>query len=80
MVGDAVAVLDPLSSQGVLRALMSGMQAAHLSNLVLHKGIDERWAIQAYREWCLQRFDQEVGHLRELYARLPFPVAVPTPL
>jgi flavin-dependent dehydrogenase len=30
LVGDAVAVLDPASSHGVLKALMTGMMAAHL--------------------------------------------------
>ncbi|MBJ8205870.1 FAD-dependent oxidoreductase, partial [Bacillus cereus] len=29
LVGDAAAVLDPASSHGVLKAIMSGMMAAH---------------------------------------------------
>lgn len=71
VVGDAMSVLDPLSSHGVLKALMSGMQAAHLVGLVLRKGINELIAIRSYKEWCLQLFSHEVQNMRELYARLP---------
>lgn len=40
IVGDAAAVLDPASSHGVLKALMSGMMAAHLIAKLIVKSID----------------------------------------
>ena len=36
MVGDAAAILDPTSSRGVLKALMTGVMAGHLIAGVLH--------------------------------------------
>jgi len=69
--GDAAAVLDPLSSRGVLKALMTGMQAAHLASLVLRKGIDESRAIQSYQDFCLRLFESEVAGMHDMYARLP---------
>jgi flavin-dependent dehydrogenase len=81
LVGDAMAVVDPVSSHGVLKALMSGMQAAHWVSLVCRKRADEFRAIQCYREWCLKLFEHDVRNMRELYARLPgdcrFSVAPP---
>jgi flavin-dependent dehydrogenase len=86
LAGDAAAVLDPLSSHGVLRALMSGIQAAHLVDLVLRKGVNESRAIRSYQEWCLQLFEREVWNMHELYVRLPrgwqpsiFPARVTAP-
>lgn len=71
LVGDAATVLDPLSSHGVLRALMSGMYAAHLVRLILREGVSESLAIQSYQEWVLQKFEEEANNMRELYAQLP---------
>lgn len=71
LAGDAAAVLDPLSSHGVLKALMSGIQAAHLVDLVIGQGVDESRAIQSYREWLLRFFEHDVRVLRESYGRLP---------
>jgi len=71
LAGDAAAVIDPLSSHGVLRALMSGMMAAHLSRLVLREGFDEFRAASTYREWWLGLFEGEVRSIREMYGRLP---------
>lgn len=71
LAGDAAAVLDPLSSHGVLRALMSGIKAAHLARLVLRDGVGESRAIRSYQEWCARLFEGEVRVMRELYAGLP---------
>jgi len=72
IVGDAAAVLDPASSHGVLKAIMSGMMAAHLIIQIV-KGAIELEAIQAYREWVDNWFGHDIARLRELYAILPNP-------
>lgn len=65
--GDAAAVLDPLSSHGVLRALMSGMLVSHLASLVRDGTCDEN---DAASEYCrtLDRWTQsDISQLREAY-------------
>ncbi|MGI8741699.1 MAG: NAD(P)/FAD-dependent oxidoreductase [Bryobacteraceae bacterium] len=57
--GDAAAVLDPSSSQGVLRAIMTGIRAAHLAIGALQSAITPGEAAIAYhcwlREWLEHR-------------------------
>jgi flavin-dependent dehydrogenase len=82
MVGDAAAVLDPASSHGVLKALMSGMMAAHL----IVKSIDldnqptmeegqalnthniETSCVETYRQWLESWFLHDASQLRKRYA------------
>ena len=71
LVGDAAAVLDPASSHGVLKAIMSGMMAAHLVTQVVHHDASESLAVQMYSDWIRRWFDHDVAGLRALYARLP---------
>jgi len=71
VVGDAAARLDPLSSHGILKALMSGMNAAHLINLVLGDDASETRATSAYREWSMDLFERDFGSMHKLYAQLP---------
>ncbi len=73
LVGDAAAVLDPASSRGVLRALMSGMMAGHLAYGVLHNGLAREQAAQHYNHWLCDWFAHDADALRALYARLPHP-------
>src|SRR5262249_29830085 len=56
LVGDAAAVLDPVSGHGVLRALMSGMMAGHLMAAVLRRGVPARVAAAHYRTWLSDWF------------------------
>jgi flavin-dependent dehydrogenase len=71
LVGDAAAVLDPASSHGVLKAVMSGMLAGHLIVEILKEGKSEHRAIQGYCEWVYNWFKHDVEELRKLYALLP---------
>ncbi len=71
VVGDAAAVLDPASSHGVLRAIMSGMMAAHLITQIVRCDGDESLATQRYCDWIRRWFAHDVEGLRALYARLP---------
>jgi flavin-dependent dehydrogenase len=71
LVGDAAAVLDPASSHGVLKALMSGMMAGHLIARSVRHGASELRGALAYNEWLHQWFEHDVRRLSGLYARLP---------
>jgi flavin-dependent dehydrogenase len=51
MVGDSAATLDPTSSHGVLKALMSGMMAGHLIAGVLDGMAPAEEAAMAYHAW-----------------------------
>lgn len=62
VVGDAAARLDPLSSHGVLRALMSGMMAAHV--------LGAPDGAEAYRGWLRTWFDADHARLASFYDEL----------
>ncbi|MDF3063831.1 MAG: hypothetical protein K0S06_3940 [Microvirga sp.] len=68
--GDAAAMLDPASSHGVLKAIMSGMMAGHLSARVLREGAAPAEAVSAYREWLEGWFAADVARLSEFYREL----------
>lgn len=73
MLGDAASVLDPGTSHGVLKAIMSGMMAAHavVESLAHPLQID---TIQfQYRAWLNDWFARDVRKMRELYASHPTP-------
>jgi flavin-dependent dehydrogenase len=59
--GDAAAVLDPSSSHGVLRALMSGILAAHL----VAADIPEQHRANAYCHWLRDSYFKDVAALRQ---------------
>lgn len=72
-VGDAATVLDPASSHGVVKALMSGMMAAHAIGHVRSGAMPERAAAEGYAAWVREWFRADVAELRRLYRRLPSP-------
>lgn len=67
LVGDAASVLDPASSHGILKAVMSGMLAAHLIVRTAVHRLDEAAGARAYNEWVRSWFEQDTKRLRELY-------------
>ena len=73
LVGDAATVLDPASSHGVLKALMSGMMAAHLITQIVRQGANENLATLSYNDWVHRWFAHDVARLRDIYLRLPVP-------
>jgi flavin-dependent dehydrogenase len=73
LVGDAAFVLDPVSSHGVLHAIMSGMMAAEMIASEHLYGVAPHLTRAAYGEWSSTRFHTDVEHLRDLYAQLPNP-------
>lgn len=64
LVGDAAAVLDPSSSHGVLRALMSGIFASHLIAATTISAAD---VAEVYRAWLREQFDHDAARLSDLY-------------
>lgn len=73
--GDAAAVLDPASSHGVLRALLSGMYAGRLARAVLDGEGDELLLAGEYSRFVADWFAHDVENLRAIYARLASPPA-----
>jgi flavin-dependent dehydrogenase len=70
IVGDAAAVLDPASSHGVLRAVMSGMMAGHLVSRVCKQGLTHHQASGTYCDWMCEWFEHDAKRLRGLYENL----------
>ncbi|MFG6100512.1 FAD-dependent oxidoreductase [Leptolyngbyaceae cyanobacterium CCMR0082] len=68
LMGDAAVVLDPASSHGVLRALMSGMQVAHLITSTFRGNISKAGAAGLYSRWLREWFYHDITRLRELYS------------
>ncbi|MCJ8271524.1 MAG: NAD(P)/FAD-dependent oxidoreductase [Psychrosphaera sp.] len=66
LVGDAAFVLDPASSHGVLKAIMSGMMVAHL--LCSLDKAPLKQIQNAYSDWVNEWFDKDVERLTDLYA------------
>jgi flavin-dependent dehydrogenase len=66
LTGDAASIVDPLSSHG-LKAVMSGMKAAHHSAAVLRRGVSPEAAANGYHDWLARWFFQGHTRLGELY-------------
>ncbi|KJD42390.1 NAD(P)/FAD-dependent oxidoreductase [Paenibacillus terrae] len=71
LAGDAANVLDPLSSHGVLKAMMTGMMSGHLISQVLLGKVTESIAIQYYSNWIKGWFQEDVNYLKKLYSHFP---------
>ncbi|MGK7878009.1 MAG: NAD(P)/FAD-dependent oxidoreductase [Xenococcaceae cyanobacterium] len=72
-VGDAAFVLDPASSHGVLKAIMSGIMAGHGIVKILRFGQSEYMVTNGYCQWILTWFRKDLEELRKFYLRLPNP-------
>lgn len=73
LTGDAAFVVDPASSHGLLKAIMSGMMAAHRAAAVLRGEIAADAAAQDYDGWLRQWFRHDVAELRKHYAGIGSP-------
>ena len=69
LAGDSAAVLDPSSSHGVLRAIMSGMMAAHLAVRHLCFGADAQECAAAYQDWLTRWFRHDVEAMSSTYRK-----------
>jgi flavin-dependent dehydrogenase len=66
-VGDAAAVLDPSSSHGVLRALSTGIMAAHCIQAQLRGNAKESTVTRFYNGWVRRWFTADCHRLRDVY-------------
>jgi hypothetical protein len=73
LIGDAAATLDPTSSHGVQRAIMSGMMAAHLAAPVVRGQISAAEAATAYHGWLAGWFEADAARLSGFYRDLGVP-------
>lgn len=79
IVGDAAAVVDPASAHGVLKALMSGIMAAHLIGRSIESVTPrsaqvtqiETHCMETYQQWLKDWFWHDVTNLNNLYAQFP---------
>jgi flavin-dependent dehydrogenase len=70
LAGDAAAVLDPSSSHGVLRALLSGMLAGHSIVRIANGLSSESDACLVYRDSLRRWIEHDVRELKNLYGGL----------
>jgi flavin-dependent dehydrogenase len=73
LVGDAAMVLDPTSSHGVLKAIMSGIWVSHAIASELLGNLTEQQAIDQYCLWIHNWFRHDVKNLSSLISKLPNP-------
>ncbi len=67
LLGDAASVLDPSSSHGVLRAVMTGVLCGYLASRSRRGDLTESEVLNLYRSWVSEQFSSDVASLRELY-------------
>lgn len=70
LVGDAAANLDPTSSKGVIKALLSGTMAGRTAAAILKRGASAEQGAAAYRRWMDEVFEAQVAALAPMYAQL----------
>lgn len=70
VVGDAAAVIDPASSDGVLRGLVSGLLAGHLTAYVLEGAMSADTALDEYTAWIRNLFENRISRLSALYSEI----------
>lgn len=71
--GDAASVLDPVSSHGVLKALMSGIMTGYLIAQVKLNKLSGAQASKVYNRWVLDWFFNDAQKLIRLYQELLYP-------
>ncbi|WP_433735368.1 NAD(P)/FAD-dependent oxidoreductase [Pseudomonas putida] len=75
IVGDAACILDPGSAHGVLKAIMSGMMAAHAVVKSLDHATQRQQFQSQYRHWMNSWFVRDMNKMRGFYAAHPTPPA-----
>ena len=78
ILGDAAAQLDPISSHGVLKAIMSGMMAAHLAAGVIGTGVPAQTAADHYADWLRGWFEADADRLSAFYRQLGIDIRPPS--
>lgn len=71
--GDAAATLDPTSSRGVLKSIMSGMMAGHLADGTVRGKFTPDHAAASYHHWLLDWFDKDASQMQRFHRLLHNP-------
>lgn len=77
MTGDAAATLDPTSSHGVLKGLMTGIMAGHLAAAGLSGKAPLAEIASAYHDWIAGWFATDSRQLQAFYRKLNGDFAAP---
>jgi flavin-dependent dehydrogenase len=73
IVGDSAYLLDPSSSHGILKAIMSGIMSGYLINKInINKELKDI-ARMEYHKWITNWFIHDLTKLKEFYIDLPHP-------
>lgn len=70
LAGDAAAILDPTSSRGVLKSIMTGMMAGHVAEAVIRAKLMPTNAAASYHQWLRDWFDKDVEQMQQFYRLL----------
>lgn len=65
--GDAAGMLDPAAGQGILNALLSGMQAGQCLAACQKEPEMEAWHFAMYDQWFIEQYEQKVSDLAAYY-------------
>ena len=68
LAGDTAARLDPAWGQGILRALVAGIQAARVAEVVIHRPAQAQRALVAWDRWVVDTFEDAAAALAADYA------------
>lgn len=67
LIGDAAFVIDPASSHGILKAIMSGVLVAHLINKLVFNPSAASEIHRYYTNWIVNWFESDTKKLKSLY-------------
>ena len=70
MAGDAAATLDPTSSRGVLKSILTGIMSGHLADAVIRNKMTPLQAASSYNQWLLDWFNKDVAQMKQFYRLL----------
>jgi len=73
MAGDAAATLDPTSSRGVLKSILTGIMSGHLADAAIRGKLEPHQAASSYHHWLLDWFNKDVSQMEEFYRLLDTP-------
>lgn len=73
MVGDGATTLDPTSSRGVLKSIMTGMMSGHLTDARIRGRLPPLQAASTYHDWLHDWFDKDVKQMEQFYRILDAP-------
>jgi flavin-dependent dehydrogenase len=72
IIGDAVSVLDPSASHGILKAIMSGIMSGYLITKIKNNIELSNTAIIEYSKWIIDWFKHDMYKLKEFYLKLSY--------